>query len=403
MDTNTNDYILVLEDKESKKLSVVSSVDAEGKVQTVEPLDVHSGQFMKFSENDSIFKNFMENFTRQFNDPSRTGLYRLVADKVESSVMILQEMLLQPQENEEQLKLMRVNLEDYAPKEQLGRVNEERIDWNELTAIGITREQLKASGNLEKMLGWGKSNLMPIAVPFGDKTIYTEARLAFREDTDGNLALAIHTIRKEPRLDFPFMGVEFSEEDKKMLRETGNLGRLADVTPKNGEPFKAFISVDPQTNELIALRADRVRVPDEIKGVKLSEQQKTDLGMGKAVAVENMISKAGKPFNAQIQINADKKGIEFKFDNTPRQSVTQHVNQEQQKGVSRKICGVELTEKQQAALNEGRTLYIKNMVDRAGQPFNAYVKFDKEENRPRFYRWNPDRKQERKHSANPVL
>lgn len=137
-----------------------------------------------------------------------------------------------------------------------------------------------------------------------------------------------------------------------------------------------------------------MRVPDEIKGVKLSEQQKTDLAMGKAVAVENMISKAGKPFNAQIQINADKKGIEFKFDNTPRQSVTQHVNQEQQKGVSRKICGVELTEKQQAALNEGRTLYIKNMVDRAGQPFNAYVKFDKEENRPRFYRWNPDRKQE---------
>ena len=38
------------------------------------------------------------------------------------------------------------------------------------------------------------------------------------------------------------MGVEFSEEDKKMLREMGNLGRLADVTFKNGEPFKAFIS-----------------------------------------------------------------------------------------------------------------------------------------------------------------
>ena len=56
MDTNTNDYILVLEDKESKKLSVVSSVDAEGKVQTVEPLDVHSGQFMKFSENDVFLR-----------------------------------------------------------------------------------------------------------------------------------------------------------------------------------------------------------------------------------------------------------------------------------------------------------------------------------------------------------
>jgi len=34
------------------------------------------------------------------------------------------------------------------------------------------------------------------------------------------------------------------------------------------------------------------------------------------------------------------------------------------------------------------------MVDKAGQPFNAYAKFDKEENRPIFYRWNPGRKKE---------
>lgn len=33
MDTNIDNYILVLEDKESKKLSVASSVDVEGKVQ----------------------------------------------------------------------------------------------------------------------------------------------------------------------------------------------------------------------------------------------------------------------------------------------------------------------------------------------------------------------------------
>ena len=33
------------------------------------------------------------------------------------------------------------------------------------------------------------------------------------------------------------------------------------------------------------------------------------------------------------------------------------------------------------------------MVDKEGQPFNAYVRFDKDENRPRFYRWNPDKKE----------
>lgn len=50
MDTNTNDYVFVLEDKESKKLSIASSVDAKSNVQTVEPLDTHSRQFMKFSK-----------------------------------------------------------------------------------------------------------------------------------------------------------------------------------------------------------------------------------------------------------------------------------------------------------------------------------------------------------------
>ena len=33
------------------------------------------------------------------------------------------------------------------------------------------------------------------------------------------------------------------------------------------------------------------------------------------------------------------------------------------------------------------------MTDKEGQPFNAYVKMDKEQNRLRFYKWNPDKKQ----------
>lgn len=394
MEENTNDYILVVEDKETKKLGIVSSVDAQGNIKTVEPLDANSKQFMKFSEKDSLFRNFMDNFSKQFKDPSHTGLYKMVADKVEASVKVLQDMLQKPEENEDTLKLMRVNLEEYAPKEQLGKVDENRIDWNELTSIGLSREQLQASGNLEKMLGWGKSDLVPIAVPFGDKTIYTEARLAFRENAEGDLTLAIHTIRKEPRLDFPFMGVQFSDEDKKQLRETGNLGRVAEVTPKNGEPFNAFISIDPQTNELVALKADRIRIPMEIKGVELSPQQQADLAGGKAVTVEGMTSKKGTAFDATVQVNAEKRGIEFKFDNSPKFSQKQEAHQEQRKGISSKLCGVELSEKQQQALNEGRTLYIKNMTDKAGQPFNAYVKFDPKENRPRFYRWNPDKKQE---------
>ena len=146
MEENTNDFILVIEDKDTKKLNVVSSVDAQGNIKTVEPLDANSKQFMKFNDKDSLFRNFMDNFSKQFKDPSHTGLYKMVADKVENSVKVLQDLLLKPEENEDTIKLMRVNLEEYTPREQLGKVDENRINWNELSAIGLNRERLEESG-----------------------------------------------------------------------------------------------------------------------------------------------------------------------------------------------------------------------------------------------------------------
>lgn len=182
---------------------------------------------------------------------------------------------------------------------------------------------------------------------------YTDARLAFRTDGDGNIGLAIHPLRKEPQLDFPYMGYKFSPEEKETLLATGNLGKTIEVTPKNGEPFAAYVSIDPQTNELIALRADRVNIPKEIKGVTLSDQQYKDLVEGKAVKVEGMTAKSGKSFNATLQVNAERKGIEFIFDNN--RGFKERQQQTQQQGAPHKLCGLELSEKQREALDGGKT------------------------------------------------
>jgi len=88
-------------------------------------------------------------------------------------------------------------------------------------------------------------------------------------------------MRREPQLDYPYMGYKFSPEEKEQLLETGNLGKTIEVTLKSGEPFAAYVSIDPQTNEIIALHADRVSIPQEIKGVTLSDQQYKDLGRAK--------------------------------------------------------------------------------------------------------------------------
>ena len=403
MESNSNDnYVLVLEDRtevknanETGKLSVVSGIDDKGKLQTTEAKDVHQAAFLKFNNKDGLLKNFMTNFLKQFNEPTRFGLYKVVANNVEQGVASLHTMLQNREkpENKQQLADSQVRFDDFLPKQKNATaIDESKIDWKQLDNLGLTRERLEQSGELAKMLNWQKSNLVTIAIPMGDTTIYTDARLAFRTDGEGNIGLAVHPLRKEPQLDFPYMGHKFSPEEKEQLLATGNLGKTIEITPKNGEPFAAYVSIDPQTNELIALRADRVNIPREIKGITLSDAQYKSLVEGKAVKVESMTAKSGKTFNAVLQVNAEKKGIEFIFDNN--RGFKEHQQQTLQQGVPHKLCGLELSDKQREALDSGRTLYLKNMVDKQGQPFNAYVRMDKEQNRPRFYKWNPDKKQE---------
>ena len=403
MESNNNDnYVLVLEDRtevknanEAGKLSVVSGIDDKGKLQTTEAQDVHQAAFLKFNNKDGLLKNFMTNFLKQFNEPSRFGLYKVVANNVEQGVASLHTMLQNREkpENKQQLADSQVRFDDFLPKQKNATaIDESKIDWKQLDNLGLSRERLEQSGELAKMLNWQKSNLITIAVPIGDTTIYTDGRLAFRTDGEGNIGLAVHPLRKEPQLDFPYMGHKFSPEEKDQLLTTGNLGKTIEITPKNGESFAAYVSIDPQTNELIALRADRVAIPKEIKGVTLSDAQYKDLVEGKAVKVEGMTAKSGKSFDATLQVNAEKKGIEFIFNN--KQGLKERQQHSQQQGAPHKLCGLELSDKQREALDDGRTLYLKNMVDKEGQPFNAYVKMDKEQNRPRFYKWNPDKKQE---------
>ena len=408
MDNNhADDYVLVLEDctevkkgAEVGKLSVVSNIDEKGMLKTSPAEEANQGNFLKFNSRDGLLKNFMENFLKQFNKPKHWGLYKVLADNVGQGIENLKTMLQNKQnpDNQQKIKDIQLDFEDYLPQQKNATtINPERVDWKMLETLGLSKEKLEQSGELDKMLSWQKSKLLPIAVPFGDSTVYTEARLAFRTDENGNIGLAVHSLRKEPQLDFPYMGHKFSAEEKETLLATGNLGKTIELVPKNGETFSAYISIDPQTNEVLALRADKVSIPKEIKGVTLSDQQYKDLVEGKAVKVEGMTSKNGKSFDATLQVNAEKKGIEFIFGNRTSLQERKVQNQDlgqSHEGVPHKLCGLELSYKQHETLDNGRTLYLKNMVDKEGNPFNTYVRMDKEQNHPRFYKWNPDKKQD---------
>lgn len=258
------------------------------------------------------------------------------------------------------------------------RYNESMIDWEQLKLFGLSREFLAERGLLDQMLrGYKTNQTVPITMNFGSAVLRTDARLSFQQSVNGPVVLAIHGMRQKPDLDRPYFGHIFSEEDKKNLLETGNMGRVVELKTRGGELVPSFISIDRLTNEVVAVKSENVSIPDDIKGVKLTEQEKADLKEGKSVYLEGMKSQAGKEFNARVQISAERRGIEFIFDNDK-------VFNRQELG------GVKLTKQQVEDLNMGKAIFVEDMKRKDGELFSSFVKLDPQSGRPAYTRYNPD-------------
>src|SRR5690606_5972910 len=140
------------------------------------------------------------------------------------------------------------------------------------------------------------------------------ARLGFQDGEDGKPVLMMYGVRHEPNLKTPFFGHEFTTADKGNLLKTGNMGRVVELTnSKTGEKIPSIISIDHLTNEVIAFRQNRIKVPDEIKGVKLTEDQKRDLKEWEGIDLEGFDMKKRTNKKADVQFDADKKYKELLF------------------------------------------------------------------------------------------
>ena len=427
MDVNSKDeqLVLLVQEKGSDRMNVVTGLDENGKPKTVAPKVANEPEFFKLDKHGNGLENFMVNYVRQAKDPTHFGFFKVPIGNIEANAQILSEMSQKGNIGKEFLNDYRVNTAQYKvakeqvpaenkaeveqssteTKQEYKPIDESCIDWKQLEKLGVSRDTLLKNGSLDAMLNWRKTPvLIPISPKFDDITLYTQARLSFHETADGQLKVAIHAIQKQPELDRPFYGNTFSKEDKKNLLTNGNLGRTVELKMPNIEnPVRAFVSVDKLNNELVAFRSDRIRIPDEIKGIKLNDEQKKILSEGKILYLEGMTAKSGNTFNATVQVNADKRGIEFQFDGASKQSQKQTQSQDpgnhqnQKIGdvkIPSKLGGVELSDKDQSTLKEGGVIYVKGLVDKKGQQYNAYVQVNSEKEKLDFFKWNPQKKQD---------
>ena len=422
--------LMLVQNKNDPKAGVqaVSEIDGQGKVKTVPADERNENSFLKFDKNSSILENFIKNFWSQLKNPTHFRLIRMTVHDYKMNKQAIKDLAegkqtdavkeflkryeIRPKENKKKQNVNQEKTETMAKKKQQQpqeplqqsevqqaaqktqpqapqaeqqpqapryRYNEDMIDWNALEKIGVSKASLEQEGLLDSMLkGYKTNKLVPLTLTLDAATIRMDARLSLIPMQNGQVGLGIHGIRKEPQLERPYFGHIFTEEDKKNLRESGNMGRVAELNLRGGTTEPCLISIDKNTNELVAVRQEHVYVQDEVRGVKLSPDEIQTLKNGGQVFVDGMISNKGKEFSATLQYSAERRGLEFIF---PKDQV---FNQQS-------LGGVQLSPTQLKMLSEGHTILVEDMKRKnSDEVFSSFVTIDKVTGRPNYTRHNPE-------------
>ncbi len=441
--------VLVVRDEQTGEIGVVAGLKRDGTPNMKPAKAEHAQDFLRFDRHGDVLDNFFANFYRQCTNPKRFAFYRVTAEGIENVLTVMREMLKKPDEYREVLAAHRVDTAKYEQQaEQMrqeaqqdtdqgivsetpdgvsGRqedetesqsaeaeqqipdewgykpIDDSRLDRTEIAERwGIDLAALEASGDLERMRNYGKSRLIDCNPEIGGIRVPMQARLSLRENSDGTVSLVPHPIRRAPNYD-EYLNVKFTPEDQENLKKTGNLGRIVEVVdPTTGELLPSFVSIDRITNETVSVPVRDIKIPHEVLGVAMDDDQRAALFRGEGVYVEGMTSKKnGKVFNATIQINADKRGLDFHFGSRKqeqRQEQTQVAGGEKQEKprklrIGNTLLQKPITDEIKKGWEQNNWVYFEGLIDKKGQPFNAYVRPNHKRGKYDFSRKRPDESQ----------
>ena len=454
--------VLVVRDEKTGEISVVAGLNADGFPKRIPAKAENSQSFLQFDRHGDVLDNFFKNFFRQCKEPSRFGFYRIAADQVDSMLGVMKDLLQHPYQNKQILAPHKIDTFPYqqqvqeemaaqktekqepqkqenmeqqkeqqeSPQQTQGRqgyqpINESKINWQELEdRWGVKRDDLEKSGDLTKMLHYGKSDLVKVKPTFGGESFELDARLSFKKDGEGNVSLVPHFIRKEQKLD-EYKEHKFSDDDRKNLRETGNLGRVVDIVDREtGEIIPSYISIDRKTNEITDIPANKVRIPERIGKTEITKQEQDMLRAGLPVRDKLIERNDGRKFVTTLQVNVEQRGVEFVpgTGRSPRTAQTQETKGDTSKSQAQggenaaqtkkeqrrntwtnedgsirpisKWSDVNFTEQQKADYVAGKAVKLENVTDKQGFHATMYIKFNPEKGRPYRYETNPDNAQQ---------
>ena len=478
-----DEEVLLVRDEKTGEISVVAGLNKDGTPKRTPAKAENSQDFLRFDKSGDVLDNFFRNFYRQCKEPKRFGFYRVAVDGMEKVIDVLKEMLKKPDDYKDMLTPHKVDTSAYEQaaaqeqaasqgqaQEQTGEtaegqaqtegtteeqtaegeevteeespaapvLDENGFNWAELEKTwGISQQDLAASGELKNLNGKGLSDLIWINPEIGGERFEIQARLEVKTLPDGSKGFEPHFIQKEPKLDVAYKEVTFSEEDKKNLLNSGNLGRVAEVIDKEtGEITPSYISIDRKTNEITDIPVSAISIHSKIGKTEIAPAEQALLAAGLPLKKEIELTN-GKKFTTTLQVNVEYKGVEFvpKNKNLNQNKSQQQWKKEKPTGEKRtyqsndrnnpqqpdsgnipkptpnsnkaekpekpekekqstwltkdgnvrpinKWKGQEFSDQQKADYVAGRTVVLVNSTDKEGNPCTQHITFDWDKQKP---------------------
>jgi hypothetical protein len=225
-------------------------------------------------------------------------------------------------------------------QQQSTRMSMDQIPFDKLEKVGIKPDLIKQMEKQEMtdfLNGFRSDKLYTVNAKIGNEDYKIPAKIRLQSKEDGSVDIKIHPIQ---RLNVPdeYMGHKFSKEEKGALLNDRNLGKTVELTGRDGKKDNYYLSIDSKTNELIPLRTKMIQIPEKIKGVTLSSEQKEKLASGQKVVVDGMMGKNEKKFSATLQVDAAGRNISFsQFKQEKSEDLKTDAKQSEKQGARQKV------------------------------------------------------------------
>ena len=216
----------------------------------------------------------------------------------------------------------------------------DQIPFDKLEKVGIKADLIKQMEKQEMtdfLNGFRSDKLYTVNARIGNEEYKIPAKIRLHSKDDGSVDIKIHPIQ---RLNVPdeYMGHKFSKEEKGALLNDKNLGKTIELTGRDGKKDNYYLGIDSKTNELIPLRTKMIQIPEKIKGVTLSSEQKEKLASGQKVTVDGMMGKNEKKFSATLQVDAAGRNISFsQFKQEKSEDLKTDAKQSEKQGARQKV------------------------------------------------------------------